>query len=203
MKFKQKAGHLAGILALSAVMYIPQASASPLVVPSPAGGDSFSIFNIGTGGFTDNYAFAVNSDALFSFTGGSIDTLGTGVFNVLTQGASLSSVSLLDTTTNISQPAFLSSSSEPTITITNPNGTYDQTTYSASLGGVALNTTDSYELVFKGTSEIANSKVTGTIFLAPAPVVTAVPLPSATWLFLSGLMGFLGLNKSRKANKAA
>ena len=200
MIFKQKTGHLAGIIALSAVMYLPQASASTLAVPSPTSGDSFTIYNIAAGSFTDSYAFTVNNDAIFSFSGIAIDKVGTGLFIGLTKGDSLQDVTLLDTTTNTTQTAFLSST--PDSTVVDVNNTYIETTYLASLGGILLNKNDNYELVYTGNSETSNSTISSTIFLTPAPAaVAAVPLPSATWLFLTGLMGFLGLSKSRNTNR--
>ena len=197
MKFKHKAGHFAGLLALSAAVYLPQANATTLGVPSPAPGDSFNIYNVVTGGFTDYYNFSVNSDANFSFSGSATDVVGTGIFSVATNGATFSDVYLYDTTTSTKTETFLGSTLTPTVV--DPSDTLTVTTYSATLGGVVLSKNDSYELVFTGNSENVHSKVSGTIFLSAATGVSAVPLPSATWLFLTGLMGFLGLSRSRKA----
>lgn len=203
MKFKQKTGQLASILVLSAVLYMPQASASPLMVPSPQTGDSFTIFNISAGLFTENYTFNVNSDALFSFSGSSIDTIGYGGLGFLTNGASLNSVSILDTTSNANTNIQLTSNTTTQVNSLNPSDYITQTTYRANLGNFLLNASDSYQLIFNGNSEGNNSNISGTIFLSTASAVTTVPLPGATWLFLTGLMGFLGLNRSRNANRAA
>ncbi|WP_347989571.1 hypothetical protein [Methylomonas sp. AM2-LC] len=208
MNVKQKNGYLGVILALSAAIYLPQANASILSVPSPTEGDSFNIFNLTAGNFTDYYSFNVASDALFSFTGNSVDTLGTGGLSFLTNGASLTNVYLLDITSNKSTAAHLTSNTVTKVSPINASDTYTQTSYSASLGGILLNSTDSYELVFTGHSENSNSTVGGTLFLEPTypltspGTVNAVPLSSSTWMFLTGIVGFLGLSRNSNANKA-
>jgi hypothetical protein len=187
MTLKHKAVRLVGVLALSAAL-APQAHATTLDVPSPA-----------YGSFTDPYNFGVNSDAIFSFTGTATDGVGEGNLVFLTHGASLTSVDLLDVNTNVTTVAQLSASGSTLSDPNDPANQYTETTYTAKLGNIFLSKDDSYQLVFQGNSEKANSKIDGTIFLVAAPVVTTVPLPGATWLFLTGIMGFLGLSRSKKA----
>lgn len=197
MKLKLKACQLAGVAALSALVYMPHASAG-INVPTPPSGYNFTLFNTSSGTFTDTWNFSVNSDAIFSFLGSSNATVGTGNLAFLSNGATLSSVSLLDTTLGTTIDTTLNSST--TFTAGSGANTYQQTTYQATLGGINVNAADNYQLVFKGFSEISNSSVGGTIFLSSALSFPAapIPIPSVVWLFLTGLLGVHGLNRRTK-----
>ncbi len=187
MNFKQNAHQLASILALSAAAYLPYASADTLGVPSPTSGESFTLYNSSADSFTNIFSFNVNSDAIFFFTGSSNDIVGTFDFEGISNGASLTSVTLLDTTTNTSTGASVTSNTS--FTSSSIFGTYEQTSYAAVLGGITLYAADNYQLIFNGVSETVYSQVNGTIFLTPT--ISSVPIPSASWLFSSALAAII------------
>jgi hypothetical protein len=193
MNFKQIAHQLASILALTAAAYLPYASADTLGVPSPTSGESFTLYNSSAGSFTNIFSFNVNSDAIFFFTGSSNDTVGTLDFEGISNGASLTSVTLLDSTTNTSTDALVTSNTS--FTSSSVFGTYEQTSYAAVLGGITLYAADNYQLIFKGVSETIYSQVNGTIFLTPT--ISLVPIPGSIWLFSSAFAAIIGFTRRK------
>ncbi len=82
-----------------------------------------------------------------------------------------------------------------TLTQTLINGLPDTSTYSIGAGLVG---SPSYTLA---AGEAINFKYNNQQFYLSGMEVQAVPIPAAVWLFGSGLMGLLGLQRRKTANK--
>ena len=96
-------------------------------VPTPTEGYSFTEYTAGPGSYADAFSFSVSKNALFSFAGSVDDTVGTGNIAYLSNGASLTSVDLVDTTTDTSTAAKISHNTYFTAG-TDPN-TFTETKY--------------------------------------------------------------------------
>ncbi|OAI14857.1 hypothetical protein A1507_01250 [Methylomonas koyamae] len=169
---------------------------------------------VSTGAFENIYNFVIDNvyDA-YNLSGAvsfqnvqtlvSLTTDFSAGFVTSTSGISNASVELLDSTSTViatgSLTSFSVASTPELVTLPFPNSTpfYQEllTTYNLiSLNNIPVLGAGSYQLAIKGQSN--GGTYTGSISVSPI-IPSAVPLPTATWLFLTGLVGVLGLKRRK------
>lgn len=211
MKQTKTAYLLTACLALAGASHAPQAAASTLLTPASA-----TVINdtVSTGAFENIYNFVIDNvyDA-YNLSGAvsfqnvqtlvSLTTDFSAGFVTSTSGISDASVELLDSTSTViatgSLTSFAVASTPELVTLPFPNSTpfYQEllTTYNLiSLNNIPVLGAGSYQLAIKGQSN--GGTYTGSISVSPI-IPSAVPLPTATWLFLTGLVGVLGLKRRK------
>ncbi|MCQ8180811.1 hypothetical protein NP603_06810 [Methylomonas sp. SURF-1] len=211
MKQNKTAYLLTACLALASASYLPQASASTVLTPASA---TVIDNTVSAGIFENIYDFVIdNVYNAYNLSGAvSFQTVQTIVsqtedfstpFVTSTTGISNATVELLDSTSAViatgSLTSFSVASTPVLVTLPFPNTTpfYQEllTTFNLiSLNNIPVLGAGNYQLAIKGLSN--GGTYTGSLSVSPI-IPTAVPLPTATWLFLSGLVGVLGLKRRK------
>lgn len=211
MKQNKTAYLLTACLALASASYLPQASASTVLTPASA---TVIDNTVSAGTFENIYDFVIdNVYNAYNLSGAvSFQTVQTIVsqtedfstpFVTSTTGISNATVELLDSTSAViatgSLTSFSVASTPVLVTLPFPNTTpfYQEllTTFNLiSLNNIPVLGAGNYQLAIKGLSN--GGTYTGSLSVSPI-IPTAVPLPTATWLFLSGLVGVLGLKRRK------
>lgn len=211
MKQNRTAYLLTACLALASASYLPQASASTVLTPASA---TVIDNTVSAGTFENIYDFVIdNVYNAYNLSGAvSFQTVQTIVsqtedfstpFVTSTTGISNATVELLDSTSAViatgSLTSFSVASTPVLVTLPFPNTTpfYQEllTTFNLiSLNNIPVLGAGNYQLAIKGLSN--GGTYTGSLSVSPI-IPTAVPLPTATWLFLSGLVGVLGLKRRK------
>ncbi len=211
MKQNKTAYLLTTCLAFAGAGYLPQAAASTLVTPASA---TVIDNTVSAGTFENVYDFVIdNVYNAYNLSGSvSFQTVQTIVsqtedfstpFVTSTSGISNATVELLDSTSAViatgSLTSFSVASAPVLVTLPFPNTTpfYQEllTTFNLiSLNNIPVLGAGNYQLAIKGLSN--GGTYTGSLSVSPI-IPTAVPLPTATWLFLTGLVGVLGLKRRK------
>ena len=216
MKFTKQASLVAGILVSGAIAYTPIASATTTnlnIVPLPYGTLINDAAILGGATFTDVWNFTVTANANLVSTEYSTtlqqdtEIPAVPIYNlpayssISNSGIELTSVALFrDSVTpgNLLQNAGLTVDALTPVSI-NPYLTDTTANYTAFLNNVPL-TPGAYILEVQGMNVgTTTSGFNGTLSINATSILAAVPLPSATWLFLTGLLGFLGVTRRKSA----
>ncbi len=180
MKLKNKTTLLAAAIALAGVTYLPSASANtfslgsqPMSPETSRGFDSGSLVK---GSFTDDYNFTVSApfDILASLSSLRV--------TASTTGTKLTSFALFDGTTNLA------------LDIISGTKIGKQTSYNSQLFAESLSANHWYYLEVKGNALSNGSTYSGHVNLSPS----AVPLPGAVWMMMTGIIGLFGYQARNK-----
>ncbi len=211
MKQNKTAYLLTACLAFAGAGYLPQAAASTVLTPASA---TVIDNTVSIGNFENIYDFVIdNVYNAYNLSGAvSFQTVQTIVsetedfstpFVTSTSGISNATVELLDSTSAViatgSLTSFSVASAPVLVTLPFPNTApfYQEllTTFNLiSLNNIPVLGAGNYQLAIKGLSN--GGTYTGSLSVSPI-IPTAVPLPTATWLFLTGLVGVLGLKRRK------
>lgn len=180
MKLKNKTTLLAAAIALASVSYLPSASASTLLSLTNDDSVGYASKIYGTGAFTDFFDFKVNGSAF------SINATGNSTtFSGLSKGTELYSFNLYDALhTNVIETGVVTSTGLDTgwafSSKFSKSPLLENTVYSIGVTGFEHSTKGSYSASFT---------------VSP---VSAVPLPGAVWMMLTGMIGLLGYQARNK-----
>lgn len=208
MKHNKTAYFLTGFIALGVAAYMPQANATVL---SPSSATAINS-TVSAGPFQDVYSFVIdngysNYNLSGSFSFQTVQTLAsqTANFNgaVVTSSSGITNatVELLNSSASVIATGVLSSfsvASAPTlVTLPFPGFSpfYQEllTTYNTLiLNNIPVIGSGSYKVSVKGDSN--GGTYTGNLNVSPI-VPVAIPLPSAAWTFITGVLGLLSIRR--------
>jgi hypothetical protein len=190
MKLNKKAGLLTGGMLMLGAFYGPQASAAEFPLGVIAASSSYTTTDSASGplSFIDTWDFQVSANASLNDSQSATGSTGGYVGGVDFTKLQLYDGSTLIATGALSSVVAFVIPAQTPITVTN---------YYESLNNIALNAGDSYTLKLYGDYlGAAGGAYTGTLATTPA-AVSAVPLPSAAWFFLTATLGFLGFTRRK------
>ena len=179
MNLKNKTTLLAAAIALAGVSYLPSASASTLNLSNDDSVGYASKINA-FGKFTDFYDFTVNGSAF------SINATGNSTtFSGLSKGTELWTFNLYDALhTNVIETGFVTST-----------GLNNGWAFSSKFSKSPLLENTVYSIGVTGFEHSTKGSYSASFTVAP---VSAVPLPGAVWMMLTGMIGLFGYQARNK-----
>ncbi len=177
MKLKNKTTLLAAAIALAGVTYLPSASASTTFLSDD---DSVGYSSkVAFGSFTDFYDFSVNGGAFsINATGNSSTTGG------LSKGTEITSFNLYNNLHNVIETGVVSK-----------DATKDGWAFSSKFFKEPLLANTLYSIGVAGVEHnSAGGKYSVSFTVAPS----AVPLPGAVWMMMTGIIGLFGYQARNK-----